>query len=50
MCDRAGFSGKNPHWAKIVENDPKNKVFGLFKKITALVLSGVFVIKVLIIH
>ena len=42
MCDRAGLFGKNPHWAKMVKNGqkwPKNRVFGLFKKIMSLVLS-----------
>ena len=43
MCDRAGFFGKNPHWAKMVKNGPKNRIFGLFKKITSLVLSGIYV-------
>ena len=46
MCDRAGFFGKNPHWAKMTKNGqkwPKNMVFGLFKKITSLVLSGICV-------
>ena len=23
VCDRAGFFGKNPHWAKMVEKCPK---------------------------
>ena len=46
MCDRAGFFGKNPHWAKMTKNGqkwPKNMVFGLFRKITSLVLSGIYV-------
>ena len=46
MCDRAGFFGKNPHWAKMTKNGqkwPKNMVFGLFKKIMSLVLSGICV-------
>ena len=44
VCDRAGFFGKNPHWAKMTKNGqkwPKNRVFGLFKKIMSLVLSGI---------
>ena len=46
MCDRAGFFGKNPHRAKMTENCQKwtkNMVFGLFRKITSLVLSGICV-------
>ena len=46
MCDRAGFFGKNPHRAKMTKNGqewPKNRVFGLFKKITSLVLSGIYI-------
>ena len=46
MSDRAGFFGKNPHRAKMTKNGqkwPKNMVFGLFKKITSLVLSGICV-------
>ena len=46
MCNRAGFFGKNPHWAKMTKNGqkcPKNRVFGLFKKIMSLVLSGICV-------
>ena len=46
MCDRARFFGKNPHWAKMTKNGqkwPKNMVFGLFKKIMSLVLSGICV-------
>ena len=46
MCDRAGFFGKNPHLAKMTKNGqkwPKNMVFGLFKKIMSLVLSGICV-------
>ena len=46
MCDGARFFGKNPHWAKMTENGqkwPKNMVFGLFRKITSLVLSGICV-------
>ena len=46
MCDKAGFFGKNPHWAKLTKNGekwPKNRVFGLFKKIMSLVLSGICV-------
>ena len=46
MCDRAGFFGKNPHQAKTTKNGQKwskNRVFGLFKKITLLVLSGICV-------
>ena len=47
MYDIAGFFwkksplGKNDQkWSK---NDPKDRVFGLFKKITSLVLSGICV-------
>ena len=46
MCDRARFFGKSPHWAKMTENGqkwPKNMVFGRFRKITSLVLSGICV-------
>ena len=46
VCDRAGFFGKNPHQAKMTKNGQKwskNMVFGLFKKITSLVLSGICV-------
>ena len=46
MSDRAGFFGKNPHRAKMTKNGqkcPKNRIFGLFKKITSLVLSGICV-------
>ena len=46
MCDRTRFFGKNPHWAKMTKNGqkwPKNMVFGLFKKITSLVLSEICV-------
>ena len=39
MCDRAGFFGKDPHRAKMAQN----RVFGLFKKIMSLVLSGIYV-------
>ena len=30
-------------WPKMVKNDPKNRVFGLFKKMMSLVLSGICV-------
>ena len=46
MCDRANFFGKNTHLAKMTKNGqkwPKNRVFGLFKKITLLVLSEICV-------
>ena len=46
VCDRARFFGKNPHPAKTTKNGrkfPKNMVFGLFKKITSLVLFGICV-------
>ena len=46
MRDRAKFLGKNPHQAKMTKNGQKwlkDMVFGLFKKITALVLSGICV-------
>ena len=44
MCDKAGFLGKNPHQAKMTKNGqrwPKNRVFGLLKKIMSLVSSGI---------
>ena len=44
MCDRAEFFGENPHGAKMTKNGqkwPKNRVFGRFKKIMPLVLSGI---------
>ena len=40
------FREKNPHQAKMNQNVqkwPKNRVFGLFKKITSLVLSEICV-------
>ena len=46
VCDRAGFFGKNLHPTKKTKNGqkwPQNMVFGLFKKITSLVLSGICV-------
>ena len=46
MCDRARFFGKYPHLAKMAKNGqkwPKNMVFGLFKKIMLLLLSGICV-------
>ena len=46
VCDRGRFFVKNPHWAKMTKNDQKwcqNRIFGLFKKITSLVLSGICV-------
>ena len=46
MFDIARFFGKNPHQAKMTKNGqkwPKNMVFGLFKKIMSLVLSGICV-------
>ena len=46
VYDRAGFFGKKLHWAKMTKNGqkwPKNMVFGLFKKITSLVLSRICV-------
>ena len=42
MSEIGGFFGKTPHWAKIIKNGQKwlqNRVFGLFKEITSLVLS-----------
>ena len=45
-CDRVGFFEKNPHRAKLTKNGQKwlkNMVFGLFQKITTLVLSGICV-------
>ena len=47
MCDRAGFFWKKSQ-AKMTKNGQKwskNRVFGLFKKITSLVLSGICVIR-----
>ena len=46
MCDRAGCFGKSAHWAKMTKNGqkwPQNSIFGLFKKIKSLVLSGIWV-------
>ena len=46
MCDRAGFFGKNYHQIKMTrygQKRPKNMVFGLFKKVTSLFLSGICV-------
>ena len=46
MRDRTGMFGKNPHLVRITKNGqkwPKNMASGLFKKITSLVLSGIFV-------
>ena len=46
VCDRAGCFGKNTHWAKMTKNSQKwlkIMVFGLFKKIMLLVLSGICV-------
>ena len=43
MCDRTGFFWKNLHRVKNGQKWPKNRVFGLFKKITSLVLSGIWV-------
>ena len=43
MCE-AGFFEKNPYQAKMTKNGqkwPKNRIFGLFKKIVSLVLSGI---------
>ena len=45
-CDRARHFVKNPHRAKMTKNVQKwlqNRVFGLFKKIMSLVLSGICV-------
>ena len=39
-----GFFGKNHNWEKTTRNGqkwPKNRVFGLFRKITSLVLPGI---------
>ena len=47
MCDRAGYFGKNPYWAKMTKNgqkSPNNRAFGLFKKIPSLVLSGILMV------
>ena len=44
VCDRVGFSGKNPHQVKMTKNGRKwlkNRVFECFKKIMSLVLSGI---------
>ena len=46
MSDRAGIFVKNPHWVKMTKSGekwPNNRVFRLFKKMTSLVLSGIFV-------
>ena len=46
VSDRAGFFGKRTHWSKMTRNGEKwhkNMVFGLFKKNTSLVLSGIYV-------
>ena len=46
MCDGAGFFGKYPHRATMTKKWskwPKNMVFGLFKKIMSLFLSGICV-------
>ena len=46
MSDLVGFFGKNLHRAKMTKNCqkwPKNRVFGLFKKIMSLVLFGICV-------
>ena len=45
MCDRAGFLGKNPHWAKMtrkVKNAPKTGFLDFLRK-SSLVLSGICV-------
>ena len=45
MCDRAGFLGKNPHWAKMtrkVKNAPKTGFWDFLRK-SSLVLSGICV-------
>ena len=49
VCYRARFFGKNPHWAKMVKNGPKNMVLGLFKKMTSLVFSRIEM-KFLMVH
>ena len=44
VCDRAVFFEKNSQQSKMTENGqkwPKNRVFGHFKKIISLVLSGI---------
>ena len=46
LCLTAGFFKKNSHQKKITRSGqkwPKNMVFGLFKEITSLVLSGICV-------
>ena len=46
MRDRARFFGKNPYWAKMNRNGekwPKNRVFGLFKKIISLIFTRICV-------
>ena len=46
QCVTARSFGKNPHQAKMTKNGqkwPKNMVFGLFRKITSLVQSGICV-------
>ena len=44
ICDTDEFLRKKPHRVKITKNDqkwPKNRIFGLFKKIKSLLLSGI---------
>ena len=43
MSDRAEFFGKKSQSGKNGTKWPKNMVFGLFKKIASLVLSGICV-------
>ena len=46
LCDRAGFFGKNSHLEKMTKKwskMPPKTGFGLFKKISSLVLSGICV-------
>ena len=32
MCDRAGFFGKNPHWANMTKNGPKTGFLNFLRK------------------
>ena len=46
VCGRAKFFGKNLYLEKMTKNGqkcPRNMVFGLFKKVTSLVFSGICV-------
>ena len=43
MCDRVRFFWKKSPLGQNCKKWPKNRVFGLFKKITSLILSGICV-------